>query len=115
LEQVEFVRAGFTGAEMRASYQATVQRYYEFYINLLMLLHRRDPAAGFDRLALERSELARARSLLESLRESGLDIRTGVDPQLLQRERQLQRLLQDKRDFQTSLLSRSTTPEQRAA
>lgn len=114
LEQIELVRSGFAGAEMRASYQSTVQRYYEFYINLLMLLDEREPMAGFNEMAFERSEMARSRSLLERLREVGIDIRAGVDPQLVERERELRRLLEDKSDAQTRLLNSRATSQQKA-
>jgi CHAT domain-containing protein/uncharacterized protein HemY len=112
LQEIEFVRRAISGAEMRAAYRATVQRYYELYIRLLMMLHEKEPGAGFDRLAFEQSELARARSMLESLREADADIREGVDPHLLEREHELQRLLQDKGEFQTRLLSGRSTREQ---
>ncbi|HEY6403292.1 MAG TPA: CHAT domain-containing protein, partial [Blastocatellia bacterium] len=61
-----------------------------------MALHEREPAAGYDALALQASERARARSLLEQLAESNAEIRRGVDPQLLERERALQRQLNAK-------------------
>jgi CHAT domain-containing protein/tetratricopeptide (TPR) repeat protein len=114
LEQIEFVRRAFFGAEMRANYQSTVQRYYELYIRILALLHKRSPLAGFSALAFEKSDLAHARSLLESLHEGGATIREGVDAQLLQRERELQRLLQDKGESQTHLLSGRFTTAQKA-
>jgi CHAT domain-containing protein len=93
LRIIEQLRAGILGQELRASYFASVQLYYEFYIDLLMNLHEREPERGFDRLALEASEDSKARTLLELLIESRADIRRGVDPDLLQRERSLRQRL----------------------
>jgi hypothetical protein len=40
---------------------------------------------------MQASENARARSLVETLLEAEVDVRLGVDPALLERERSLQR------------------------
>src|SRR4029078_9287331 len=55
-----------------------------------MIWHARHPTAGFDGAALEASEAGRARTLLETLAEATTQIREGVDPKLLERERALQ-------------------------
>ena len=86
--------------------------YYDFYIDLLMRLHHREPKQGYDALALQASERARARTLLEMLIEGRADIRQGVDLALLERERSLQRLLDDKAERQTRLLSGKHTQQQ---
>jgi CHAT domain-containing protein len=58
------------------------------------------------------AERARARSLLESLGEVGTEIRHGVDPVLLERERLLQRELNDKAYRQTQVLAAPHTSAQ---
>jgi CHAT domain-containing protein/Tfp pilus assembly protein PilF len=90
---VEDIRTKVTSQELRTSYFASVQKYYQFYIDLLMQLHKQQPSQGYDALALQASERARARSLLELLTEARADIRTGVDSKLLERERTLQQKL----------------------
>ncbi|HEY9724924.1 MAG TPA: CHAT domain-containing protein, partial [Chroococcales cyanobacterium] len=90
---VEDIRTRVTSQELRTSYFASVQNYYQFYIDVLMQLHKKDPSKGYDALALHASERARARSLLELLTEANADIRQGVDPELLQREHTLQQKL----------------------
>ncbi|WP_341528676.1 CHAT domain-containing protein [Nostoc sp. UHCC 0302] len=90
---VEDLRTKIDSQELRASYFATVQNYYQFYIDLLMQLHKQQPSQGYDGLALQTSERARARSLLELLTEANADIRQGVEPKLLSQERNLQQQL----------------------
>ncbi|MGB3508921.1 MAG: tetratricopeptide repeat protein [Microcoleaceae cyanobacterium] len=89
LEIIEDLRTKIVAQDLRTSYFATVQGYYQFYINLLMQLHKQNPNEGYDSKALNASERSRARSLLDILAESGADIKTGVDPQLLAQEKQL--------------------------
>jgi hypothetical protein len=115
LRIVETLRAKVFNQQLRTSYFATVQDYYKLYIDLLMLLHKRSPAEGHDGAALQASERGRARSLIELLREAGADIREGVDPKLLERERALQRQLNEKAEAQTRLLAGRHTPEEAAA
>ncbi|WP_392534355.1 CHAT domain-containing protein [Nostoc sp. C117] len=87
---VEDLRTKINSQELRTSYFATVQNYYQFYIDLLMQLHKQQPSQGYDALALQISERARARSLLELLTEAKADIRQGVEPKLLSQEKNLQ-------------------------
>jgi CHAT domain-containing protein len=96
LKIAESMRADLVARDFRESFFNPVLRVIGLYINILMALHDREPAAGYDALALQASERARARSLLEQLAESNADIRQGVDPRLLERERALQRQLNAK-------------------
>ncbi|MEP0829949.1 CHAT domain-containing protein [Microcoleus sp. AS-A8] len=86
---VEDIRTRVTSQQLRTSYFASVQNYYQFYIDVLMQLHKKEPSIGYDALALHASERARARSLLELLTEANADIRQGVEPKLLEQERTL--------------------------
>ena len=112
---LESLRATISSQELRASYFATVQDVYAFYIDLLMRLHARQPDAGYDGKALQASERARARSLLETLAEANADIRQGVDAALLARERTLRQQLNAKARQQTQLLSGQHTEAQTRA
>src|SRR5205085_12351819 len=58
-----------------------------------------------DGVALQISESSRARSLIETLSESHVDINEGVDPRLVEQERALQRRLSERTDYQRRLLS----------
>ena len=66
-----------------------MRKYYELYIDILMRLHKEQPAEGHDAAALQASERARARSLVELLIEARADIRQGADAALVRRERSL--------------------------
>jgi CHAT domain-containing protein/Tfp pilus assembly protein PilF len=107
LRIAESLRAGIDSHELRSSYLASIQLYYKLHIELLMRLHSERPSDRLDALAFEASERARARSLLESLNEAGVDIRQGVDPGLLARERQLKRTLDGKAERQLRLGGRA--------
>jgi CHAT domain-containing protein/Tfp pilus assembly protein PilF len=112
LEIIESLRIKVTSSELRASYFASVQQYYDFYISLLMRLDQLHPDQGYDGMALHASERARARILLEMLMEARVDIHQGVEPSLLERERSLKRSLDAKNEIQVRLLSREHTNEQ---
>jgi len=112
---VESLRADIHVQGLRASYLASRQGYYESYIDILMEQHKQNPVAGGDAVAFEVSERARARSLLELLRESHIDIRQDVDSSLLERERYLQQLLNAKAAAQFALLNRKHTPAEAEA
>ena len=112
---VDSLRSKIVSQESRAAYFATARDYYEFDVDLLMRLHKQQPAAGLDRLALEANERGRARSLVEMLTEASADIRQGIDAALLQRERALQTQLNARSETQMKLLSGAHTEEQAAA
>jgi CHAT domain-containing protein/Tfp pilus assembly protein PilF len=105
-------RANVAGREMRTAYFATVHEQYEFYVDLLMRLHQQRSSEKFDVAAFEANERGRARSLLETLKEYGTDIRQGVDEKLLQRELDLQRRLRAKTERRIQLAVAKATAEE---
>ena len=107
-------RTNIASEGLRTRYFGTVQDLYEFYIDLLMELHRQEPDAGYDEQALHASERTRTRTLLELLGETGIDIRQGVAPQLRDRERSLQQQINGLAQRQTTLLGGEHTEEQAA-
>jgi CHAT domain-containing protein/tetratricopeptide (TPR) repeat protein len=82
----ESLRANVIRRDLRTSFLAGRQNYYEFYTDLLMQMHRQ-PTDGYDHRALEITERSRARELLDTLAESQAEIRKGVDSNLLEREK----------------------------
>lgn len=105
IANIESVRTKVVNPEYRLSYSAGSQDYYEFYVDLLMRLHKQQLEGGYDGKALQASERGRARSLLETLKEANADIRQGVDAALLQRERATQSRLNAKAQTEMELLS----------
>ena len=102
---IESVRINLKSQQLRTSFLASVRKYYEFQIEVLMRLHQQRPNEGFNARALQISEKSRARSLLELLREARAEIRQGVDPSVIEREQSLRRLIAEKAEEQTRLLS----------
>jgi CHAT domain-containing protein len=115
LQISESLRTSVMSYELRASYFASVRRQNELEVEVLMRLHAREPHRGFDRLALEASERARARSLLDNLNEAGVNIRRGVDPELLSREHSLKQKLESKTERLASLMGGGTKKGEAAA
>ncbi|HXM49219.1 MAG TPA: CHAT domain-containing tetratricopeptide repeat protein [Pyrinomonadaceae bacterium] len=106
LTLIETVRARGGSQQLRASYLASMEKAYEFFIGLLMELHAKDPGKGHDAEALQASERGRARSLTEMLNEAHVDIRAGVGGDLIKRERELSQLLNAKAQRQIQLTAR---------
>ncbi len=79
LDLLETVRARFDSLPLRTSFLSRRSEAYEFAIDLAMELHGREPSGGWAAAALEISERARARSLLDLLMESGSGLRKGPD------------------------------------
>ena len=90
LANVESLRSNVSQEGSRAAYQASKERAYKLYIDLLMT-PAGAPVSGADTIAgLAISERWRARSLLDVLAGSSSDLRTGLDADLAQRARRLQ-------------------------
>jgi CHAT domain-containing protein/uncharacterized protein HemY len=115
LKIVESQRGNLVSQQLRASFFATAQNYYESYIDVLMQTHARSPAEKNDLVALQASERMRARGLLEILDEARIDIRQGADPSLLDKERALQQRLDARAAAQTRLLTGKHSDAQAAA
>ncbi len=87
---VEDIRGQLLDPEFRTSYFVTVQNYYKLQVEILMQMHQRNPDQGYAAQAFNVTERAKARTLLELLSEARADIRSGIDPQLLELERNIQ-------------------------
>jgi CHAT domain-containing protein/Tfp pilus assembly protein PilF len=102
---IESLRTEVASSGLRASYFASVRKHYELYIDILMQLHKNQPGGRFAEEAFSTSEKAHARSLLELLKESRVDIREGVDPVLLEQSRALQQELNLRADKHAQLIA----------
>jgi len=108
LDVVESIRANFDSQQSRLEVAASHRSYYDLAIEIAMQLH--DPAKAF-----EISERARARGLLDLITEARLDLRQGIDPALLAREREIQELLDAKHDRLMRLLGTNHSAAAEAA
>ena len=105
----ESLRVNLKSQQLRAAFLASARKYYELDIDVLMRMHKQQPDQGFAAAAFHVSEKGRARSLLEMLREARAEIREGVDPAVIERDRELRRLIADRSERQTRLLSGKST------
>jgi CHAT domain-containing protein len=112
LPTMESVRVNLKSQQLRASFFASVRKYYELYIDVLMRLDQQHPGDGFDSAALQASENARARSLLELLMEASAEIRQGADVSLVDREQKLRQAISVKAEQQMRLLSAKHTDQE---
>ena len=111
LTTIESLRVNLKSQQLRASFFASYRKYHELYIDVLMRLHQQHPSDGFDTAALQASENARARSLLELLMEASAQIRQGADVSLVQREQQVRQAISVKAEQQMRLLSMKHTEQ----
>jgi CHAT domain-containing protein/tetratricopeptide (TPR) repeat protein len=111
--KIESTRAQVVNPELRAWFLASRQEYYELQIDTLMALHTTRPQEGFAAAALEVSEQARARSLLEILQES--EVAEGTTPSLFQREKRLREEVNSREWRRLELLGRKEPDAQALA
>lgn len=105
----ESLRTRMTSPELRTTFVASAQDRYALFIDVLQMMHRADPSAGYDGKALEVNERARARALLDSILDPRVDLRQGIDPALLDRERTLQKKISDASEELSKSLSSGAT------
>jgi len=93
IEIVESLRTKVVSPDYRADYFASTRDYYELLLEVLTRLNNKrnnkSRQADFAAETFLISEQARARILLDSIRETHLNLREGVDAELLNEERKL--------------------------
>ncbi len=73
IKLVEVLRKKVTSYQLRMSYFASIQQYYDFYMDLLVNLGDQPSSDQYRIKAFEISERARARNMLEILNDVGKD------------------------------------------
>ncbi|MDQ3009117.1 MAG: CHAT domain-containing protein [Acidobacteriota bacterium] len=125
IDLIEATRQRTGGQQQRSSYLATMQESYSIRVDLLMRQRQQqlalaasgkpealEAAARLSLEALQASDQARARTLLESVTEARAELRKDIPSDLLKREQDLQRHLNLKSEQQMSLFDGSVkTPE----
>ncbi len=111
LALVEQTRNELVNPELRVTYLASVLRYYELYTELLAERYERSKDGRDLALALEAGERARARGLVELLREARVNIKQDVDPKLVEEAQDLQERLSLQYRRRTAALVQNAKPE----
>lgn len=112
IEHTETIRRDLSARVFAAAFSASVHERYEAYIECLMRKHKAQPSQGFEVVAFEASELVRARSLAELLRDTQTTVFAGANPQLVQRERLLRQAIRANVDQTISLLATNYKKEE---
>lgn len=107
----ELLRENASSKELRSSFLSSVHDRYETYIEWLMQRDAKEPGKHFDIHAFEASEQGRARSLLDSLKDSQKELRQVANPLLLLDEEKLQKEEQQLVDEQAKLQSEGSSNE----
>jgi CHAT domain-containing protein len=107
----EQLRENAASKDLRSSFLDSVHDRYETYVEWLMQRHAEQPDKKFNVAALEASEMGRARSLLDSLKDYQRELRHTADPSLLVEEEKLQNKEQQLLDKQAKLRSEGSVTE----
>jgi CHAT domain-containing protein len=105
LRLTEELRSSILGPSARSKYVALAHNRYALLVEVLMALHARDPAHGWDAEALAASETARGRSLLDVLTDARVDTRDDAPPALTKAAVALDGQLDETRAAQVRLLA----------
>ncbi len=110
VETMESVRGGLVSRELKTSYTPGKLDVYHRIINLLFQEYENQKDPEISEEAFHYAEHAKARTLLDLLAESRIEIRKGVSAHLLDAEKtELQHIAQ----IQTHLTTEQLTPEDR--
>jgi CHAT domain-containing protein len=102
---VESLRTKVSSRQLRLSYFANQENFYDFNSSLSMRLYKETRDKAFLASALEASEKSRARSLIDGLTETRANLTEGISPDLIKHEQGIHQRLLAKSQAQTRLLS----------
>jgi len=89
IDEIDKVRSSLQTEEFKAGFLENKTHVYENVINLLTKLHQTNPQKDYVSKAFYYSEKARARAFLDLLAESRSNIKSGIDPKLKRKEREI--------------------------
>ena len=88
IKYFEFVRADILSKQLRTAFVTqNLRKFYELQTEIFLNLNDLNPGGEFALLALKAQERSRARTLLEVISETGVDVRGETNADLLRRER----------------------------
>lgn len=105
IKTTEDIRYDLKSRVFAAAFSASVHDRYEAYIDCLMRKHKQQPDIGWELQAFQASEIARARSLTELLRDTQTRIVDGASPELAEQERLLRHAIRTRVDQTITLLA----------
>ncbi len=110
IASIESIRSRIAIEDLKASYLGTDKRIevYQNLIDLLVTLHRTDPAKGYDKEAFNYLERGKARAFLDSLEVAEVDVSQGISPILANREKEAMRHISK---AYSKLLAAAVSPE----
>ena len=112
IDAIEKIRTRQTGIEEKTGYFQEATDVYQQAVALLIALHRREPTQGHGAEAFHIAERIRARALLDSLTETTAHLEQKLEPDLLDRQREIQRRLSTaEAQLQKAVADAKTTPE----
>jgi CHAT domain-containing protein len=114
LKIIDSVRNNVFRLDLRTSYFGARRAAYEFAIELAMRRYRDGQQASHDIQALQFSERARARVLLDLLWSARTNPRREASPELVRRERDLGRAIAAKQEALKELIRRKAKQEEDA-
>jgi CHAT domain-containing protein/Tfp pilus assembly protein PilF len=87
IEEIEKARAGASSDEGKADFFQNQAYVYKKACALLLTLHEKDPARGYDQQAIAYAERARARAFVDLLAEGLVGLNKRVSPGVQEKER----------------------------
>lgn len=111
LKTIDSVRSRVASQRLRISFLASRQSYYWLDLDILMRLYERDRDGASLAAALEASERARARGLLDLLAEGRIDVRHGIAEDLKRKEEEIDSRISS---FQSQILSARSLSNEKA-
>lgn len=112
IADTENIRNTSASRDLTTAISASVHDRYAAYIDCLIRKHKLNPSKALDVVAFQASELVRARSLAEFLRETQTRPLPGLDPRLAEQDRFLRLSIRAKLDQRIALLSKDHKQEE---
>jgi CHAT domain-containing protein/Tfp pilus assembly protein PilF len=112
IEDTENIRGTSSGRDFTTAISASVHERYAAYIECLIRKHQLKPSETLNARAFQASELLRARSLAEFLRDTQIKPSDGLDRRLVEQDQALRQSIRARVDQRITLLANSSKTEE---